>query len=59
MTELEEEQRKNRFYFFILFWIISVAIALYSGYKVGLDEGEFNGRTNTFTAIAQLSLSLN
>ncbi len=35
MTSLEEKQRTRRFYFYVAFWLISVAIAFYSRFETG------------------------
>ncbi len=35
MTPKEQSQRRNRFYFYVLLWLVSVIIAWHSGYSVG------------------------
>jgi len=35
MTDMEEKQRTRRFYIYVVFWLVSVAIAFYSGFETG------------------------
>jgi hypothetical protein len=35
MTEKEKNQRRNRFYFYLLTLILFIALSYYSGYRLG------------------------
>jgi hypothetical protein len=37
MTELEEKQRKNRFYFYLILLVACIVISFYSGFKWGRE----------------------
>jgi len=42
MTPLEDKQRTRRFYFYVAFWLISVAIAFFSGFESGKIVADTN-----------------
>lgn len=54
MTPLEEKQRRNRFYFFVIFWMISVAIAGYQGYQLGKEVGQHEVQMNRNARISHI-----
>ena len=49
MTPLEEKQRRNRFYFYMIFWLISMVIFLYIGYEFGRATEKSNKEKMIYT----------
>ena len=49
MTELEIKQRKRRFIFFAIFFLLGSLLSWYSGYKVG--QMDCHQTSNSFTHV--------